>query len=90
MIVLDGNMKNSREVCYATDAGYTQFSDLPGKIKTGCSNTPACSIHIQCVADETTADDSGKIPAIITDKRVTRNSVSYQVNFQNMFNKLYI
>ena len=53
--MLDGNMKNNREVCYAVDAGYADFNGLPGKIKTGCPNTPAfksryCSIHIPYVA----------------------------------------
>ena len=41
MLVLDGNMKNSREVCFATDAGHTEFSGLAGMIQTGCPNTPA-------------------------------------------------
>ena len=41
MLVLDGNMKNSREVCFATDTGHTEFSGLAGMIKTGCPNTPA-------------------------------------------------
>jgi hypothetical protein len=41
VLVLDGNMKNSREVCYATDAGHTEFSGLAGMIQTGCPNTPA-------------------------------------------------
>lgn len=50
VIVLDGNMKNNREVCYAIDAGYMEFDNLPGRIKTGCPNTPAfksryCPIH---------------------------------------------
>ena len=39
VFVLDGNMKNNREVCYAVDAGYAEFRGLPGKIKTGCINT---------------------------------------------------
>ena len=26
---LDGNMKNSQEVCSTTDAGHTEFSSLP-------------------------------------------------------------
>ena len=50
MLVLDGNMKNSREVCFATDAGHTEFSGLAGMIQTGCPNTPAyksryCTLH---------------------------------------------
>lgn len=50
VLVLDGNMKNSREVCFATDAGHTEFSGLAGMIQTGCPNTPAyksryCVLH---------------------------------------------
>lgn len=39
-LVLDGNMKNHRDVCAAKEAGYAEFDGLPGKIKTGCTNTP--------------------------------------------------
>lgn len=38
--MLDGNMKNHRDVCAASEAGYAEFNGLPGKIKTGCTNTP--------------------------------------------------
>jgi hypothetical protein len=49
-IILDGNMKNRRQVCNAEDAGYVEFPGLPGKIKTGCIATPEykskfCSLH---------------------------------------------
>lgn len=33
-------MKNHRDVCAASEAGYAEFNGLPGKIKTGCTNTP--------------------------------------------------
>ena len=44
-------MKNSREVCFATRAGYAEFNGLPGKFSTGCPNTPAyksryCTVHL--------------------------------------------
>ena len=50
VLVLDGNMKNHRDVCYAKDAGFIQFSGLPGVIKTGCPASPDfksqyCSQH---------------------------------------------
>ena len=50
VIVLDGNMKNHRDVCMASEAGYAIFSGLPLKIKTGCPNTPQlksryCPLH---------------------------------------------
>ena len=40
-MVLDGNMKNQRDVCHAKDAGFIQFEGLSGSIKTGCPATPA-------------------------------------------------
>ncbi len=40
-MVLDGNIKNHRDVCKARDAGYTEYEGLPGSIKTGCMNTPS-------------------------------------------------
>ena len=45
VFVLDGNMKNRRDVCYAKDAGFIQFDGLPGLIKTGCTSTPAFKSH---------------------------------------------
>lgn len=50
VLVLDGNMKNHRDVCYAKDAGFIQFSGLPGVIKTRCPASPDfksqyCSQH---------------------------------------------
>ena len=55
MLVLDGNMKNSREVCYAIQAGHTEFNGLPGSVQTGCPNTPSyksryCAIHAPITA----------------------------------------
>ena len=43
-------MKNHRDVCLAREAGFAEFSGLPGKVKTGCPNTPKpncryCSSH---------------------------------------------
>ena len=50
VLVIDGNMKNRRDVCYAKDAGFIQFDGLSGSIKTGCAASPAfksryCSQH---------------------------------------------
>ena len=54
--MLDGNMKNRRDVCYAKDAGFIQFHGLTGSIKTGCPETPDfksryCSLHKSQVCD---------------------------------------
>lgn len=40
VMVLDGNCKNRRDICDATEAGYVEYSSLPGAIKTGCQLTP--------------------------------------------------
>ena len=53
VIILDGNMKNSRQVCFATEAGHTEFSGLEGTIRTGCPNTPAFKSRY-CVSHSTT------------------------------------
>ena len=50
VLVMDGNMKNHRDVCLAKEAGYAEFHGLPGRVKTGCPNTPQlmsryCSLH---------------------------------------------
>ena len=100
VIVLDGNMKNSREVCYATHAGHAEFSGLPGSVQSGCPNTPAyksryCKLHapitiiphqIQFSEDgnpdlvnPTTVSEERQV-AVITGKRVTRNSTFYRVH----------
>ena len=40
VLVIDGNMKNRRDVCAATKAGYIEYKGLPGVITTGCQQTP--------------------------------------------------
>lgn len=50
VLVLDGNMKNHRDVCMARDAGFIEFDGLEGRLKTGCQATPAhksryCTSH---------------------------------------------
>ena len=51
VLVLDGNMKNRRDICSAKDAGYVEYPGLPGRIKTGCMASPAfksryCNQHV--------------------------------------------
>jgi hypothetical protein len=90
VLVLDGNMKNNREVCYATRAGYTEFSGLVGQIATGCPNSPAfksryCTYHSpfavspQEEGSSPLSDQESQLAAIITGKRLTRTSTFYQV-----------
>ena len=40
VLVLDGNMKNRRDICAADCAGFIEYAGLPGKVKTGCMDTP--------------------------------------------------
>lgn len=102
-LVLDGNMKNHS--C-ATYAGFAEFIGLPGRVRTGCPNTPAykspyCSLHkpvltvplrIQLPEDDADCEvnipepdkDSAKEPAgIIVEKRATRKSTFYKVNYMH-------
>ena len=68
-------MKNRRDVCYAKDAGFIQFSGLPGSIKSGCHSTPAyksryCDdhLHFACDSRDLTCKedkDSGELDAPI-------------------------
>ena len=36
VLILDGNMKNRRDICFAKSAGYIEFDGLSGSITTGC------------------------------------------------------
>ena len=64
VLVLDGNMKNRRDICYAKDAGFVQFPGLPGQIKTGCVASPAfksrfCTKHDCRSLSSTNSVDKG-------------------------------
>ncbi len=71
VLVLDGNMKNRRDVCYAKDAGFIQFDGLPRSIKTGCPATPDfksryCTQHKSQACDLQSgeeADDELDVPS---------------------------
>jgi len=39
-MVIDGNMKNRRNVRAANEAGYLEYDELEGNIKTGCPMIP--------------------------------------------------
>ena len=56
VLILDGNMKNRRDICYAKDAGFIEFEGLPGAITTGCQASPAyksryCDQHKPLICD---------------------------------------
>ena len=90
-MVFDGNLKNHRDVCCATSAGYAQFKGLSGQVRIGCQSTPEyksryCAIHRPTVATPTHEGNEGQSSSVtedqagfITAKRVTRNNTLYQV-----------
>ncbi len=85
VLVLDGNQKNNRPVCAADGAGYTEYTGLPGSIKTGCLETPEqqskfCRHHKPRVFESTTVGSSPQIVEMILRKKQTRNSTFYEVN----------
>ena len=83
VLVIDGNMKNHRDVCLATQAGLVEFAGLPGKVTTGCPATPQpnsryCATHAPTAF--TSQDQSGNSSsshvedqvAFITSKKTTK------------------
>ena len=72
MLVLDGNMKNHRDVCEAKDAGFVEYRGMPGRVKTGCMETleqrsKYCSHHKPCYAE------------CCSSKKITRLNTLYEV-----------
>lgn len=87
-------MKNRRNVCGATEAGYIQHKNLPGVIKTGCQLSPLqtskyCYYHaprlnkkLHCDPEKDLYTDTSleeDIVKCIIGKKVTRNHTYYQV-----------
>ena len=84
MLVLDGNMKNRRDVCMAKDAGYIKYPGLPGCVKSGCTSSPTyksryCEQHTNRVCIPQGSDED-QIIEIILEKKTTRNSTFYKVH----------
>lgn len=87
MIVIDGNMKNHRDVCLATHAGYAEYKGLPGMLRTGCPNTPDyksrfCLLHKPqnlLQSDDSLAAANEKTGLIIAN-RTTRQGKLYEVS----------
>ena len=49
-LVFDGNLKNHRDVCFATNAGHAECKGSEGQVRVGCQNTPSyksryCELH---------------------------------------------
>ena len=90
VLVLDGNQKNNRPVCAAEEAGYVEYANLPGRVKTGCLNTPEqqstfCPMHKPWQAKmESSNSNSPDTPRhgiveTILNKKQTRNGTYYEV-----------
>ena len=81
-------MKNRRDVCAASEAGYIHYEGLPMFIKTGCQQSPGysskyCFEHAPRIAmsEESGANNAGYegVVKIITAKKETRSGIYYQV-----------
>jgi len=91
-------MKNNREVCYALDAGFTEFVNLPGKVKTGCPNTPAyksryCAVHAPfittpCDVDATKDDAEGAVTSCNMEPRLVGIITSKRTTRNSVFYKV--
>lgn len=88
VLVMDGNLKNHRDVCLAKEAGYVTYQGLPGKVKTGCVLTPDlrsryCSLHKPRVCEKPQDDDTSNseedIAEMIVEERITRSQTHYKV-----------
>ena len=90
VMVIDGNMKNRRDVCAATEAGFTEYEGLPGSIKTGCQFSPGyqskyCYNHaprisrraVEAGSQQKSFEES--IVQVITAKKETRSGRYFQV-----------
>ena len=80
VLVIDGNLKNHRSVCAATEAGYIQYAGLPGSIKSGCTNTPCqksrfCQVH----KPRTQNEGSNKVIEMLLEKTL-RSQKLYKVS----------
>ena len=94
VLIIDGNMKNHRAVCAASEAGHIQYAGLDGSVKTGCTNTPNqknrfCSTHIPRTLLSSSAKHHRVIESIL-EKKTTRSHNSYKVTHGNNNDKFYI
>ena len=83
VLVVDGNLKNYRAVCAATDAGYIEYCGLPGSIKSGCTNTPSqksrfCQVH-KPRSLVSPGESSSRVIEMILEKKTLRSQNLYTV-----------
>lgn len=87
VLIIDGNMKNRRDICAAKDAGWIQYPELPGCVKTGCISSPAfksafCAKHKIRAVEADTADPDKMVVDSLLAKKETRNGNYYQVSLR--------
>ena len=68
-------MKSRRAVCSPTHAGYIEYKGLPGRVRSGCQNTPTqdssfCALHKPTLAMPQKVDspDFGSSTTVNTEK----------------------
>ena len=83
--MVDGNMKNRRDVCAATDAGYIEYKEL-GVIKSGCQLSPIrgsnfCYFHAPRISTRTISEESPveDVVQFIVAKSERRSGCYYKV-----------
>lgn len=84
VLVVDGNMKNNRQVCAAVNAGYVDYAGLSGSVRTGCPETPEvkskfCSIHKPRILLTAEKNSDGRVIETIVASKQTRSNTFYQV-----------
>ena len=95
MLVLDGNQKNRRDVCFATEAGAIAYEGLPWTVKSGCQLSPSyrskyCFHHAGRVCnDDSKSNKEEPVVMYIIGKRTTKSGVRYQVRALIMSNVKY-
>lgn len=93
VLVLDGNQKNNRPVCAAEDAGFVEYTGLPGRVKTGCMATPEqtsifCPLHKprhirqHCSSSSIQKESRHGVIEMIL-RKDTRNTTHYEVESHN-------
>ena len=91
MLVIDGNTKNRRDICAATEAGFVKFEGLPGAIKTACQLSPgyqsrycyhyAPRVSKMEIVGVENDQNEGVIKLIISQKQ-TRSDIYYKVKYK--------
>lgn len=81
-------MKNRRDICAATEAGFAEYIGLLGTIKTGCQQAPAyqskfCYYHSPRVGSMTCMEDEKNVSTqrenIVAFIKQTHGGIYYQV-----------